>query len=151
MTVMRFNPVRDMVSLRQAMDRLLEDSFVRSSGDWGAPESAARDRRYQLPLDVYATDNEIVIQASLPGLAPDEVTINLEGDSLTIQGELKRPLENVNYLFQERPYGIVTRTLTVNVPVDAEKAEATFENGVLTLTLPKAEAIKPKTISVKPK
>ncbi len=148
MTVIRFSPFRDMISLRQAMDRLFEDSFVRTPADWFAAQS---DRRYALPLDVYATDNEIVVQASLPGLAPDEVAINLEGDTLTIRGELKRPLENVNYVMQERPYGVFSRTLTLNVPVDANKAEATFENGVLTLTLPKAEEVKPKTIAVKAK
>jgi HSP20 family protein len=148
MTVLRYSPIRDMVSLRHAMDRLLEDSFVRPPSDWapGAPE-----RQYQLPLDVYATENEVVIVASLPGLTPEEVTISLEGDALTIRGELKQPLENVNYLFQERPYGVLARTLTVNVPVDAAKAEATFEAGILTLTLPKAEETKPKTIAVKVK
>ena len=107
MAVMRFNPFREMISLRQAMDRLFEDSFVRTPAEWFAVPT---DRRYALPLDVYATDNEIVIQASLPGLAPDEVAINLEGDTLTIRGELKRPLENVNYVMQERPYGVFSRT-----------------------------------------
>jgi len=146
MTVTGFGPFRDAVSLRQAMDRLFEDSFVRTPTQWVPTE---RERQYQLPVDVYATENEIVIQASLPGIAPDEVQINLEGDQLTIRGELKPPLENVQYLFQERSSGVLQRILTVNVPVDASKAEAVFENGVLTLTLPKAERIKPKTIMVK--
>jgi HSP20 family protein len=79
------------------------------------------------------------------------VEITLEGDTLTIKGEIKPPLENVDYIFQERAYGPFSRTLTLNVPVDAEKAEATFENGILTLTIPKAESVKPKTIKVKSK
>jgi len=147
MSVTRFSPLRDMVTLRQAMNRLFEDSFVPQVG-WG---EELRDRQYRLPLDVYTTPEEIVIVASFPGLTADEVDIVLEGDSLTIRGELRPPLENVDYLFQERPYGTFSRTLTLNVPVDVSKAEAVFENGVLTLTLPKAEETKPKVISVKGK
>ena len=114
-------------------------------------DEGAAERQYQLPLDVYTTSEEIVIAASLPGLAPDEVDISVDGDVLTIRGELRAPLENVDYVFQERPYGTFTRKLTLNVPVEADKAEAVFENGVLTLTLPKAEETKPKTIKVKRK
>jgi HSP20 family protein len=104
-----------------------------------------------LPLDVFTTPEEIVIVASLPGLTPDEVNIVINGDRLTIRGELRPPLENVDYLFQERAYGPFSRTLTLNVPVNTEQAEAAFENGVLTLTLPKAEESKRKTIEVKRK
>ena len=75
----------------------------------------------------------------------------LEGDILTIRGELRAPLENVGYLFQEGAYGPFSRTLTLNVPVEADQAEAMFENGVLTLTLPKAAETKPKIIKVKSK
>jgi HSP20 family protein len=105
----------------------------------------------RLPLDVYTTPEEIVIVASLPGLTPEEVDITIDGDRLTIQGELRPPLENVDYLFQERLYGPFSRTLTLNVPIDEDEAEAVFENGVLTLTLPKAEESKPKSIEVKRK
>jgi HSP20 family protein len=100
-------------------------------------------------LDVYTTPSEIVIIASLPGLTPDEVEIVIEGDALTIQAELRRPLANVEYVFQERAYGPVSRTLTLNVPVDADEADASFENGVLTVTLPKAEEARPRLINVK--
>jgi len=140
MTVVRWNPARELVSLREAMDRLFEDSFVRPM--W----TGERERR--LPLDVYATPGEIVITANVPGLKPDEVEITLEGDTLSISGEVKPPLENVEYIFQERGYGKFSRTLTINVPVEHEKADANFENGVLTITLPKAEAVKPKSIKV---
>jgi HSP20 family protein len=102
-------------------------------------------------LDVYTTPEEIVIVSSLPGLTPDEVDITIDSDRLTIRGELRPPLENVDYLFQERAYGPFSRALTLNVPVNTEQAEAMFENGVLTLTLPKAEESKPKTIEVKRK
>jgi HSP20 family protein len=136
------------MTLREATNRLLEDSFVRPRRGWG---EGTAEQPYQLPLDVYTTPEEIVVAASLPGLTSDEVDISLEGDSLTIRGQLRAPLENVDYLFRERPYGTFARTLTLNVPVAADKAEATFENGVLTLTLPKAEETKPKVIKVKGK
>jgi len=140
MTVVRWNPSRELVSLREAMDRLFEDSFVRPV--WGG------DRERRLALDVYTTPSEIVIAANVPGLKPEEVSITLEGDTLSISGEIKPPLENVEYLFQERGYGKFSRSLTINVPVEQDKAEAAFENGVLTISLPKAEAVKPKTIKV---
>jgi HSP20 family protein len=148
MTVIRWNPWRDVMTLREAMDQLYEGSLVRPERRW---LEGAGERRSRLPLDAYTTPEEIVIIAPLPGLTPDEVDIALEGDTLTIRGELRPPLENVEYLFQERPFGAFSRTLTLNVPIDAAKAEAVFENGVLTLTLPKAEETKPKTIKVKGK
>lgn len=147
MPVRRTYSGSDLLTLREAMNRLVEDSFVRPDLQWEGPSQAER----RLPLDVYTTEEEIVIVASLPGLTPDEVAISMEGDELTITGELRRPLENVNYVFQERPYGTYSRTLTLNVPVDADSAEAAFENGVLVLTLPKTEETKPKTIKVSKK
>jgi HSP20 family protein len=132
------------MTLREAMDRLFEESVVRPGTRWaGAPDS-----RLALPIDAYATDEDIVITAAIPGIDPSAVEITIEGDSLTIRGELKGPMENVNYLLQERPYGSFSRTLRLNVPVQADKAEASFEKGVLTLTIPKQEEIKPKTIKV---
>ncbi len=147
MSITNFNPWREVRTLREAMDELLQESFVR-------PEQRRleqQQRRLRLPLDVYVTPEEIVIVASLPGLTADEVEISIDGDRLTIQGELRPPLENVDYLFQERAYGPFSRTLALNVPINADEAEAVFENGVLTLTLPKAEESKPRTIEVKRK
>lgn len=145
-TLMRWEPFRDLITLRDAMDRLFEDSFFRTSLTWREVEG---ERVMRLPLDVYMTPEEVVIQATVPGLKPEDVQITLEGDTLTIKGEVKPPIENVDYILQERPYGQFSRTLTFNIPIQADKAEATFENGVLTLVVPKAEAIKPKTIKVK--
>lgn len=147
MRTVRWNPNRDFVSLRDAMDRLFEDSWVRPvRTGWEAQEES---RAWRLPVDVYSTEEEIVIQAAVPGLAPEDVDITIEGDTLTIQGELPGALENVNYLFQERPAGKFIRVLSLNIPVDADKSEATFLNGLLTLTIPKAEAIRPRQIKVK--
>lgn len=145
MSVMRFHPLRDMMTLREAMDRLLEESVVRPRETW---RHGSLEEPLRLAVDVYTTPEEIYVLASLPGLLPDEVDITIEGDTLTIRGELRPPLENVEYLLQERPYGYFSRSLTLNVPVDVERAEASFENGVLTLALPKVEAVKPRTISI---
>jgi HSP20 family protein len=136
------------MTLREAMDQLFEESFIHPRRRLG---EGSLEQPSRLPLDVYTTPEEIVIVASLPGLTPDEVDIVIEGDALTIRGALRPPLENVEYLFQERAGGAFSRTLTLNVPVEADKAEAIFENGVLTLTLPKAEETKPKIIRAKGK
>lgn len=142
--VTRWDPFREVVTLREAMDRLFEDSFVPARRKMGEP----RERAFTLPVDAYVTAEDIVIVANMPGVKPEAVEVTIEGDTLTIRGERPAPLENVNYVLQERTYGKFQRTLNINVPVDADKAEAKFENGLLVLTIPKAEAIKPKTIQV---
>lgn len=142
-TLVRFNPTRDFLTVRDLMERMFEESFGPT-----APANGA-DRR--LAIDAYATDGEIIVQASLPGVKPEEVEINVEGDTLKISAELPARLENVDYTFAERPHGRYSRALLLNVPVEPDKAEAHFDNGLLTLKLPKAEAVKPKTIKVKAK
>lgn len=139
----RWDPFRDVVTFREAMDRLFDDTYVplRRRGQ-------DRERVFRLPLDAYVTPEEIVILANMPGLKPEDVDITIEGDTLTIKGERNAPLENVDYVLRERTYGAFQRTLAINIPVEADKAEAKFENGLLTLTIPKAEAVKPKTIQV---
>ncbi len=143
--VSRWDPFRDVVTLREAMDRLFEDSFVTPRQD-GAAVPAGRPAR--LPVDAYVTGDEIVIVASVPGVNPEDVEITLEGDSLTIKGQRAPLAEDVNYVLQERAFGPFQRTLTINLPVDPNRAEAHYDNGVLTLRIPKAESIKPKTIQV---
>ena len=147
MRIVRWNPNRDLVSLREAMDRLFEESWVRPTReDWQERE---RVRAWRLPVDVYSTDEEIVVQATVPGISPEDDEITIEGDTLTIRGKLSTRIENVNYLFNELPTGEFIRALNLNIPVDAAKAEASFNNGLLTLAIPKAEAIKPRQIKVK--
>jgi HSP20 family protein len=141
--VTRWDPFREAVTLREAMDRLFEDTWVPSRHRPGESE-----RGYRLPLDAYVTPDEIVIVANMPGVKPEDVEITLEGDTLTIKGERPAPMENVDYVLQERPYGLFQRTLNINIPVDSGKAEAKYENGLLILTVPKAEASKPRTIQV---
>lgn len=146
-SISRYNPAREFVTLREAMNRLFEDSFVNGLDRNGGSD----ERAWRLPVEAYVTEGDIVVRAAVPGLKPSDVDITIEGDALTIKGEYPPLLENVTYLFTERPVGKFTRVLQLNVPVEADKAEATFENGLLTLTLPKAQAIRPKSIPVKAK
>jgi HSP20 family protein len=135
----RWDPFREVVTLSEAMDRMLEN---------GVASRPQREHNFQLPLDAYVTAEEIVVQANMPGVKPEDVEITLEGDTLSIKGTRPAPLENVNYVLQERVSGSFKRTLTINVPVDSSKAEAHFDNGLLTLTIPKAESARSKTIQV---
>jgi len=145
MGVMRIRPSREALSLRDAMSQLMEDSFVRPYPRWAQAE---HEGHLRLPVDIYTTPDELVLTASLPGLLPEEVEITIEGDTLTIRGELRAPLDNVDYIFQERSHGAFSRSLTLNVPVDVDNTEAVFENGVLTLTMPKVEEVRPKSIKI---
>ena len=146
MSISRWDPVDDFDAIRREMARLMDvgTSPFRSG-------RVVRGERgvMALPLDAYSTDEEIVITAAVPGLEPDDIELTLEDQALTIQGEFRAPLENVNYLFQERPYGRFSRSVTINVPIDADRAEAKFDKGILTIILPKAEHARPKVIAVK--
>jgi HSP20 family protein len=133
-----------MMTLRQAMDRLFDESFVRPNT--GAARSA--ERTYQLPLDAFTTNDALIVKASLPGVNPDEVDITLDGDNLTLRATIKADDEQ-NYVIRERPSGTFTRTLALNVPIQPDKVSAEFKYGVLTLTLPKAEAAKPRKITIR--
>ena len=143
----RFDPFSEMVTLRQAMDRLFEDSFVspltlrHSNGE--APGPA---------LDVHETTDDIVVTAALPGLKPEDVDITITGQTLSIRGEFKadEKVERDQYLYRERRYGTFNRQLQLPVRVQGDDATATFEDGVLTLRIPKAEEVKPRQIQVKP-
>ena len=141
--ISRWDPVRDMITMRQAMDRMLDDTFARGSETHGTGA-------WLLPMDAYITDEAIIIRADVPGIKSEEIEIMLEGDTLTIRGEIKREdAENRKYVLLERPTGKFERTLSINTPIDHEKVEASFKDGVLTLTLPKADAVKPRQTAVK--
>jgi HSP20 family protein len=142
-TTVRWSPRRELVSLREAMDRLLEETLTEKHI---RGQSEAR-----LPIDVYTTPTEIIVRAPVPGVAPENVEVTLEGETLTIRAEVPGPLENVEYIFQECPCGRFNRVLTLNVSVDVDNIDATFEHGLLTLTLPKSTPAKPKTIKVQTK
>jgi len=144
MALQHLEPFREMVSLRDAMNSLLQGSFVRPTAMLGDGSAA------MLPLDIAETDNEFIVKASLPGVRPEDVQITAQGDTLTIRGETKAEEEKkgVHYHLRERRFGQFQRTVTLSTPISADKAQAQFENGVLTLILPKAEEAKPKQIKV---
>lgn len=143
-----WRPFDDLVSLRDAMDRLFEDSYIRPRAGWIAPMGAA-----SMAIDMYETGNEVVVKAALPGVKPDQVEVTITGNTLSISGESKEENEtkDKDYIRKERRYGSFTRTVTLPNGLKADKAEAVFENGMLTLTVPKSEESKPKTIKVNAK
>ena len=148
MNIVRWEPFRELVSLRDAMDRLFEDSFVRPSRLFrGITEVQT------VPLNIYQTENEVVVRAAIPGVKPEEVELTITGDTLTIKGETKaeREAKGEDYLCQELRYGAFTRSVTLPGQLRTDKAEAKFENGVLTVSIPKAEEAKPRAIKVEVK
>ena len=142
----RWEPVREMMTLREAMDRLFDDAFTRPinlrDGGWSAPA-----------VDMYQTDDEVVVKVALPGFKADEVQINVTGDVLSLRGDLKREQEEKDkaWHIREHRWSSFERSVALPTQVKADGANADFENGILTITLPKAEEVKPKTITVKAK
>jgi len=139
----RFDPFGRMLSLRQMMDRLMEDAMVLPrEGDGSSMGSAG--------INVYEEGENLVVEAHLPGLRPDEVQVTVEGGMLTIRGEHKAEEERKerNYIIREHRHGSFVRTVRLPDTVDTEHAQANFENGVLRLTLPRSEQAKPRRIAI---
>ncbi len=145
MSITRFQPMRDLVSLRDAMDRLFEDSFVRP-GPW-----ALNGATVAVPVDLWETGDAYHLRADVPGIKPDDLEINVTNDTVTISGEVKGSTDvtDEGWLRQERRSGKFARSFTLPVQIESSKVDATFENGVLHLALPKAESVRPKTIKVR--
>jgi len=127
------------------MDRVF-DEFL-------APRVWRGEGELSFPVDMYETDDTVVVKAVLPGLRPEDVDISVTAEGLTIRGEVKHEekVERENYYRQEIRYGMCARTLPLPTRVDHERAEAEFEHGMLTIRLPKAEEVRPKTIKIKAK
>ena len=140
--LIRRDPFTD---LRSTMDRLFDEGFSRP---WRFINAESYEA--SMPVEVSETDNELVVQAALPGVNPDEVDVTVNNDVLTIKGEHKETTEEGKREFYRREirYGSFNRSFTLPVKVDADQAEAHFDNGVLTLRLPKAASIRPKQIKV---
>ena len=142
MTLIRRAGFGDILSLRQAMDRLFEESFV-NPGTWQFGEGQL------VPVDVYTTNHDVVVQAILPGVKPEEVDITVEGSNLSISGDTSSMIPaREGLLLQEIRRGRFIRTLTLPAGLEADKATATFEDGILTLRIPKAEQVKPRQIKI---
>jgi HSP20 family protein len=137
------------MTLRDAMDRLFDDAFTR-------PFSLVRNGGAtwaSLPIDMYQTADDVVVKAVVPGIRPEDVQINITGDVLTIRGNVKQDEEQKDkaWHIREHRWGSFERSVGLPVPVVSDQAAAEFENGVLTITLPKAEEVKPKTINIRAK
>ena len=142
MTLIRRTGFGDLLSLRQAMDRLFEESFV-NPRTWQFGEGQL------VPVDVYATNDEVVVEAILPGVKPEEVDITMEGNALTLAGDTSATVpDREGLLLQEIRRGRFIRTLTLPEGLEPDKATATFEDGILTLRIPKAEEVKPRQIKI---
>jgi HSP20 family protein len=145
--VRRTSPRGEFMTLRQAMDRLFDEDVFRpfrwTSGAFEGPG---------LPLDVTTTPNELLIEAPLPGIKPEDVEITVENGTLTITGKTadERRAEDGSYLVQEIRRGTFSRSVTLPNGLEPDKASATFEHGVLTLRIPKAELVKPRQIRISP-
>ena len=148
MSMIRWDPAKDLITLRQAMEKLFEESVIRPPSGFSL-EIGGGD----IPFDMYQTGTDIVVKAALPGVKPEEVDISVTGDTLTIKAERKEDKEEKgkDYLRKETRFGMVSRSITLPVEVKADKAEATFENGMLNLKLPKSEEVKPKQIKIQAK
>ena len=148
MSISRWDPLNDLVSLREAMNNLLEESFVRPrQGD------APTGRPAGLALDVKETPEAFVVTASVPGVGPEDIEMTVLGDTLRIRGERHEESENQGeqgrWLIRERRYGAFERTVSLPTTVKSDAAEAEFKDGVLTVTLPKAEEAKTRSIPVR--
>ena len=146
-TLSRWEPTRELQTMRSLMDRFFDEPFFSAPALW-----SQRGETFPVPLDLVEEEGQYIVKASMPGVNPDEVEITLADNMLTIKGESKRESEEDkgNYHVRERHYGSFMRQIALPMAVKSDEVEATHENGVLTLRLPKTEAVKPKKIAVKP-
>jgi HSP20 family protein len=139
--LIRWDPLQEMTSLREAMNQLLAESFVRP-GRWLAGARPA--------MDLYETEQEYVVKLAVPGLKADNFDITMQDNELTIRGSTQAELpEGARSHLQEQRFGDFSRSVRFPVPVDADKIEARLADGILTIRVPKAEDARPKRIAVK--
>jgi HSP20 family protein len=147
MAIVRWSPFRDVMGIRDEMDRMFDNFFTRSG------ERGAFDTPWTPIVDIYETQDSVIIDAELPGMKQSDIEVNVTDNTLTIKGEKKQEKETKeeNFYRVERVYGLFSRTFTLPVGVHADKIKATYKDGVLKITLPKAEEVKPKLIPIEVK
>jgi HSP20 family protein len=151
MSSTRWDPLNDLVSLREAMNNLLEESFIRPRGEGGGEAPRPGGAPAGLAIDIRETPQAFVVKASVPGVRPEDVDITVLGDTLRITGQHQEQSEvepNARWLIRERRSGTFERTVRLPTGVQSGAAEADFKDGVLTVTLPKAEEARPRSIPV---
>lgn len=145
MAVVKWDPFRDLLSIQDRMNRLFEQTLSRSRSEEGIAAST-----WTPAVDIYETPETIVLKAELPGLSREDIEIQIRDNALTLKGERRfaKDVQQENYLRIERAYGAFQRSFTLPATIHQDKIRAVFRDGVLELTLPKAEDSKPKRISV---
>ena len=145
MAIVRFEPFRGMTATQNQFDRFLREAFSPAAG-----EGEVSTRTWAPPVDIYENGDNLVLKAELPGINPDDVEIRVEDNTLYLKGERKfeKEVKEQSYHRVERSYGAFTRTFSLPNSVDADKVTANYKDGVLTLTMPKKEEAKPKTIKI---
>ncbi|HEY8656131.1 MAG TPA: Hsp20/alpha crystallin family protein [Candidatus Limnocylindria bacterium] len=148
MTLARYTPISDFMSLRDAMDQLFQDSFIRPTTLTGLAAG-----QIAVPIDLWETPDAYHVRADLPGLTPNDIDINVTGATLQLSGELKPATDAAvdGWLRQERRVGKFRRALALPIQIESAKVEATFKDGVLDLILPKAESVRPRTVRINAK
>jgi HSP20 family protein len=143
--LIRWDPFRELMSFRSAMDRMFDDTFFSRESDW------PRSLNWDLALDVAETNDEYLVKASLPGIDPKDLEITYSSNMLTIKGEVKDEdeVKDRRYHLRERRFGSFTRSVSLPSTVDAEHIQASYADGVLSLHLPKLEEARPKRIQVR--
>jgi HSP20 family protein len=139
----RWDPYREMMIIRNRMDRRLNDEFSMAPSDW-------KSFKWGIALDVAESDDEYVVKASLPGINPDDLEITFVDNQLTIKGEVKEDheLDEAHYHLRERRYGAFSRSIKLPSGIESDQIEAKYDAGVLKLHLPKVEEVKPKKITI---
>ena len=145
MAVVKWDPLRDLLSIQDRMNKLFEQTLSRSRAEEGIAPST-----WTPAVDIYETPEAIVLQADLPGLRREDIDIQIRDDTLTLRGERRfaKDVHEESYLRIERAYGAFHRSFTLPATIQQEKIRAVFRDGILELTLPKAEEAKPKKIAI---
>jgi HSP20 family protein len=145
MTVVRYDPFRDLRTLQEEVNRLFSTNLTRAFGDEGIGRGA-----WAPSVDIYENKDQIVLEAELPGMKQEDFDLSIENNVITLRGERKfeKTDETDNYHRVERSYGAFTRSFTLPQTVSAEGATAEYNNGVLRVTLPKREETKARRIQV---
>lgn len=145
MAIVRWEPFRDLLATQDRFNRLFNETFARFFGEREPAVGA-----WAPPVDIYETDENLVLQAELPGVDPKEVEIRVEDNTLYLKGERhsEKEVKEENYHRIERAYGSFSRTFPLPSSVDPEKVKAEYKDGLLTLTMAKREEAKPKTIKI---
>lgn len=145
MAIVRWEHCRDLMPLSREFDRLFREAFSPFS-----TEGELSTRTWAPPVDIYETGDSIVLKAELPGVDPKDVEIRVEDNTLFLKGERKfeKEVKEESYHRVERSYGSFARSFSLPNSIDADKVSAEYKEGVLTLTMPKREEAKPKTIRI---